>query len=145
MDVNPSPHIKPSKEAMAAIMSERRREREEAERQRPIDQAEGLEALKRLLPIAKGRSGQCRRVAAFLLAIYNGTRFPLDLTMLRGLDQKIFDDCLAVLRMDHIATQEVHTYFQNGGAIWERLAADWKIGSTKKDEPVGHGLMTSLA
>lgn len=130
MDVNPSPHIKPSKEAMAAIMAERRREREEAERQRPIDQAEGLEALKRLLPIAQGRSGQCRRVAAFLLGIYNGTRFPLDLTILRGLDQKIFDDCLAVLRMDHIATQEVHTYFQNGGAIWERLAADWKIGST---------------
>jgi len=130
MDVNPSPHNKPSKEAMAAIMAERRRERDDAERQRPIVQTEGLEALKRLLPIAQGSSGQSRRVAAFLLGLYNGIRFPLDLTKLRGLDQEIFNDFLAVLRMDHIATQEVHTYFQNGGEIWERLAADWKIGST---------------
>lgn len=130
MDANPSPHNKQSHGAMAAMMAERRRVREDAERLRPIVQAEGLEALKRLLPIAQGNSGQCRRVAAFLLGLYNGTRFPLDLTELRGLDQEIFNDCLAVLRMDHIAVQEVHTYFHNGGEIWESLADDWKIGST---------------
>lgn len=130
MDANPSPHNKPSQGSMAVMMAERRRQREETERLRSIVQAEGLEALKRLLPIAQGSSGQCRRVAAFLLGLYNGIRFPLDLTDLRSLDQEIFNDCLAVLRMDHLAAQEVHTHFQNGREIWERLAADWKIGST---------------
>lgn len=129
MDATPSSYNKPSHEARAAMMAARRCEREKMERLRPIVQAEGVEALKRLLPIAQGSAGQCRRVAAFLLGLYNGIRFPLDLSELRGLDQNIFNDCLVVLRMDHLAFQEVHTYFQNGGEIFERLAADWKIGT----------------
>lgn len=111
----------------AAAFAEMKREREEARRQLPEIRTAGLDALKRLLPIAQGSSGQCRYVAGFLLGIYNGDRFPFDLTSLRCLDRKIFNDCMAVLAMDYQPAQEVHCYFENGGEIWEQLAKDWGI------------------
>ena len=64
-------------------------------------------------------------IAAFLLGCYNGGRFPFDLTDFRMLDRELFDDCLAVLRMDHAPLKEVHRYFSNDGAIFEQLASDW--------------------
>lgn len=86
---------------------------------------EGEAALRRLLPIAQGHSGQCRDVAAFLLGLYNGQRFPFNLIDLRGLDLAIHNDCMAVLRMDHSPAQEVHKYFPDGGRLFEELAAQW--------------------
>ena len=50
-----------------------------------------------------------------------------DNTDLRRLDAELVDDCLAVLRMDVCPAREVHTYFENGSAIWEKLARDWGI------------------
>lgn len=111
----------------AAAFAEMKREREEAHRQLPEIRAAGLDALTRLLPIAQGSSGQCRYVAAFLLGLYNGDRFPFDLTNFRCLDRKIFKDCMAVLAMDYQPAQEVHCYFEHGGEIWEQLAKDWGI------------------
>lgn len=89
------------------------------------DRRLGEEALRRLLPIARRDTGQSRRVAAILLSLYNGHRFPLDMTNLRSLDYEIMEDCLAVIRMDSHAYQEVHRYFENGGQIFEQLAEDW--------------------
>ena len=87
----------------------------------------GIEALVRLVRIARGHSGQCRHVAGFLLGLYNGTRFKFDLTDFRCLDREIFDDCLEVLKLDHCPIREVHEYFHNGGRIWEDLAKQWGI------------------
>lgn len=89
------------------------------------DRVAGEAALRRLLPIAQGNTGQCERVARLLLGCYNGHRFPLDLTNLRSLDYEIMVDCLAVLRMDANPRQEVHQYFDNGGEVFEQLAKDW--------------------
>lgn len=90
--------------------------------------AEGRAALRRLFAIAHGDSGQCKPVAAFLLGLYNGHRFPFDLTNLRGLDTKIHEDCLAVLRLDHPCRKEIHHYFPHGGEAFERLAESWGLG-----------------
>jgi len=89
------------------------------------DRIEGEAALRRLLPIAQGNTGQSERVARLLLACYNGYRFPMRLNNMRSLDYEIMDDCLAVLRMDANAYQEVHRYFDNGGNVFEQLAKDW--------------------
>lgn len=86
------------------------------------DRIHGEKALRRLLPIALGDTGQSNRVARLLLGCYNGTRFPFDLCNLRSLDYEIMNDCLAVLRMDANALQEVHCYFDKGGKIFETLA-----------------------
>lgn len=93
----------------------------------PKIQEEGERALYRLLPIAQGFSGQCRYVAGFLLGLYNGQRFRFDLTDFRGVDHEIFNDCLAVLKMDMQPIQEVHQYFENGNELFEDLAERWKI------------------
>jgi hypothetical protein len=128
----------PSPEAQAAF-AKHRKEREEFQRALPSIRKEGEAALRRLLPITQGHSGQCRYVAAFLLGLYNGRRFPFDLTDLRCLDRAIFDDCMLVLRMDYAPAREVHTYFDNGGdeghKIFEGLAKSWGI----KDHLAGTG------
>lgn len=89
----------------------------------------GVLALARLLNIARSSvgTGQGRRIAAFLLGLYNGTRFKFDLTDFRSLDAEIFADCMLVLEMDSHPRQEVHRYFVNGSKIWEQLAVDWGI------------------
>jgi hypothetical protein len=90
---------------------------------------EGVAALKRLYVIALRDTGQSKVVASFLAGLYNGSRFPFDLTDLRRLDHAIFEDCMALLRMDaRQCEQEVHEYFDNGEAKWEQMIADWGLG-----------------
>lgn len=98
------------------------------------DREAGEAALRRLLPIAQRDTGQSSRVAAILLGLYNGRRFPLDLTNLRSLDYPILDDVMAVLRMDANALQEVHCYFDHGGLVFEKLADDWGFNEKARME-----------
>ena len=86
-----------------------------------------MEALHRLWKIANGNSGQCRYVARFLLGLYNGTRFPFDLTDFRCLDDEIFRDCLQVLALDHRPVSEVHVLLGVPGVAFEDLATDWRV------------------
>lgn len=102
-------------------------ERAKRQAERPEIEVKGREALGRLFTVAQGDTGQARRIAAFLLGCYNGTRFPFDLTNFRGLDYELFDDCMAVLRMDYQPQQEVHNYFDRGGQRFEKLASDWNL------------------
>ena len=87
----------------------------------------GPEALGRLLPVAFKDTGQSRVVARFLLSLYNGNRFPFDLTDFRCLDHGLFVDCMTVLHMDYFPVQEVHRYFAHGSEIWERMAKYWGV------------------
>jgi hypothetical protein len=112
---------------MIARIETYRAEQAAYQQQLPEIRAAGIEALRRLMTIAQCDSGQCRRVAAFLLGLYNGERFPFDLANFRILDSVIFNDCLTVLRMDYTPEWEVHRYFENGGKLFERLARDWDI------------------
>ncbi|NUT85926.1 hypothetical protein HNO91_05820 [Pseudomonas corrugata] len=96
---------------------------EEAER--PAIRAKGIKALQRLVPVALRDSGQSRIVGRFLLSLYNGSAFPFALTDLRGLDSSLWDDCLAVLRLDRRPELEVHEYIENGDDIWSQLKRAW--------------------
>lgn len=62
----------PHPPAVEAAFAEMAREREEAAAKLPGIRAAGVEALKRLVAVAQGNSGQCRHVASFLLGLYNG-------------------------------------------------------------------------
>jgi hypothetical protein len=90
-------------------------------------EAEGEAALRRLFDVANGHSGQCKIIARFLVGLYNGDRFPFDLTDFRVIDSALFDDCLAVLKMDAAPRREVHAFFPDGGHQFEKLAEDWGI------------------
>ena len=52
--------------------------------------------------------GQTRYVGRFLAGLYNGYRFPFDLTDFRCLDTSLFMDCLHVLIMDQRPKEEIH-------------------------------------
>jgi len=90
-----------------------------------------LEAPQRLWNIANGNSGQCKTVTRFLLGLYNGNHFPFDLTDLRTVDPKIFDDCLSVLRMDYASCKEIHDILGVPGRDFEALAEDWGIKAVR--------------
>ena len=69
---------------------------------------EQLSALADLWEMAKRDHGGAKVVGRFLLGLYNGRRFPFDLTDLRCLDQARFEQCIEVLRMDYTPRAEVH-------------------------------------
>lgn len=89
--------------------------------------AEQLAALQRLWKVANGHSGQCKYVAEFLLGLYNGTRYPFDLTTFRALDDSIVQDCLLVIEMDSKPQREVHLHLGCENGEFEQLAKDWSI------------------
>jgi hypothetical protein len=110
---------------MRTALEARARERDARRAELPAIRLEGEAALRRLLPIAQRDTGQSSVIARFLLNLYNGERFPFDMTDLRRLDYELFDDCMAVLKMDFQPAQEVHRYFKDGNAKWEALAINW--------------------
>ncbi|PYB93559.1 DUF7673 family protein [Pseudomonas fulva] len=93
--------------------------------ERPAIREAGTQALARLVPVALRESGQSRTVGRFLLGLYNGQDFPFNLTNLRCLDAGLFDDCLAVLRLDNVPELEVHDYLPNGQMIFNQLREYW--------------------
>ena len=106
---------------------------EKAQNERLTAREAGVTAIQRLYPVARRDTGQSRVVARFLLGLYNGTRFPFDLTDLRLLDNALFEDCMAVLRMDaRQCVQEVHCYFEDGSRKWEQMASDWGLAKADR-------------
>ncbi|EPG8859914.1 DUF7673 family protein [Klebsiella pneumoniae] len=68
------------------------------------------------------------------LPLYNSYRFRFNLVELRSLDFGLFDDCIAVLKMDYQPEVDVHERIENGSAIWESLASQWKNNETENDK-----------
>lgn len=90
-------------------------------------------ALDRVWKHAQGLTGQCRITSAFLLGLYNGRRFPFDLTSFRGLDDDLVRDCLIVLELDATPRAEVHELLEVPGAEFEALAQRWGLGAAPAD------------
>ena len=108
---------------------------------------QGFEALQRLYLLATDFHHDHGVVAArFLLGLYNGYRFPFDLTDLRLLDAASFQDAMAVLVMDaRLTRKEVHNYFAEGGKKFERLVQDWNITDIARLRETGDGSPTPRA
>jgi hypothetical protein len=96
--------------------------------------ANGAEALKRLMPVALRDTNQSKRVAGFLLNLYNGERFHFDMCFLGCLDHELFLDCITVLMMDFAPGPEIHDYFERGNIVFEQLAKDWGFKDYTKKE-----------
>ena len=109
-------------------------EAEQLARSREQLEAHGITSLQKLLPLAYGNTGQCRVIARFLAGLYNGQDFPFDLTDLRLLDDKLFEDCMVVLRMDaRLTRREVHQYFDRGSQKWEDFIGNWRMRESITD------------
>lgn len=109
---------------------------------RPVKvQADELEILSRFFFLAWQHSHSGAKVAAgLLLGMYNGTRFPFDLTDLRLLDEGNLNDALQLMRFDSRPRMEVHEWLDqlygrsDFGERFENLAHIWrKKGKCKKE------------
>jgi hypothetical protein len=110
------------------VLSAFAQEIERIRRQATIDRAAGEPALRRLVELCESRtSGQVRRIAGFLAALFNGEDYPYDLTSLRSLDLDLQLDCLRVLKMDMNPEKEVHCYFINGNQRFNALFSKFGI------------------
>ncbi len=90
-----------------------------------LNTIEGLKALQRLVEIAKGDSGQCRRVANFLLAWWNaGELGGFDFTDLWNVDGVIADDMVSVFAM--VARHHVYPNQFGLQADFEDLVRCWR-------------------
>lgn len=86
------------------------------------------EALFRLYEVTQRGTGQSRVVAVFSAGLYNGRAFPFDLTDLRVLDEKLFEDCMVVLHMDaRHCIHEIHNYFEDGDRRWNEMITEWNL------------------
>ena len=79
-----------------------------------------------------GTSG-ARAAAGVLLGLYNGSRFPFDLTELRLLDGKLLEAAIEVIRCDATRCEmEVHSWLNrvtgrtDFGQRFEHLAYEWR-------------------
>lgn len=96
---------------------------------RTMLETEGFEALQRLYAEAvhdeQEKGAVCARL---LLGLYNGSRFPFDLTDLRTLPSDLFEDAMLVVRMDaRVTRQEVHQYFAQGSKKFEDMVSDYRV------------------
>lgn len=90
---------------------------------------DGFEALQRLYAEAVGDEQEKGSVCArLLLGLYNGSRFPFDLTDLRLLPTELFEDAIQLIRMDaRLTRQEVHRYFLQGSKKFEDMVSDYRV------------------
>ena len=68
------------------------------------------QTIDRLLPIARGDTGGSSRVAQFLLSLWNGYRYRVDLQDLLYIDNDIFQDMIQVLNDLHQTNTQLDTY-----------------------------------
>ena len=98
------------------------------------DPDRGLDSLLQLVDVAEGDTEQAETGAEFLAGLYNGTDYRSDLTALRAPDDDLFEHCLAMLRLDHRPTFEVHGYFPGGEQRWQQIITRWNLD--KRPAPV---------
>jgi hypothetical protein len=95
-------------------------------------------ALKRLADLADNAPNNDALgniIKRFLLSMYNGEFYPLDVGLLRNLKQDTFEDCLVVLmlncrvdRHNHMRT-EIQYYLDDGFQRFERWAEAPRLGT----------------
>ncbi|HSV82420.1 MAG TPA: hypothetical protein VLK85_24770 [Ramlibacter sp.] len=87
----------------------------------------GLLAFDRLLRLAEERSRHARDIAAFVAAVWNNK--PLSLVTLRGLDQDVGDDMLAVLDAFRYARLQLAEHVEGGPRRVARVLNAWSRAS----------------
>ena len=100
-----------------------------------------LRALSRFFFLAwRHDHGGARVAARLILGLYNGTRFPFDLTDLRLLDGQMLEDAMALMLFDARIRMEVHDWLNkvygrgDFGERFEHLAHMWNLkGKCKKE------------
>lgn len=120
---------KPSREIPPEIFAQIEARQAALEQARAAARDQAIPALQVLVNAIRGNpgTGQVGRLIGFLAGLYNGPRFPFDMTDLRGLDHELGTACIAVLNYDRFSEREIHH--------WGVISAD-ELNALMKDD--GH-------
>ena len=91
------------------------------------------QTIDRLLPIARGDTGGSSRVAQFLLSLWNGYRYRVDLQDLLYIDNDIFQDMMQVLNDLHHTNTQLDTYLKENDI--KSVIKSW--GDVYRHQPCG--------
>lgn len=101
---------------------------EKAQEARKADLRGCLKSIEIALNWALKHDTSGARVFATLLAsMYNGNRVKFDVSDLKLLDCENFEHALNCMRICQELHREPHQFFENGGAVFERVIKDWKL------------------
>lgn len=78
-----------------------------------------------------GTSGG-RVFATFLASLYNGYRIKADVSDIRRLDSAAFEHLMNAMRLVFETNREPHTFFTNGGELFEQMIKDWGLEKRKR-------------
>lgn len=115
-----------------AFMASDTWEKAEAAREATLEQClDSLEHCMRLQAMHPGTSGG-RVMATFLASLYNGHRVKADVSDIRSLDRANFEHLLNVLRLCFECSSEPHTYFRDGGRLFEQMIESWGLEKKRR-------------
>jgi len=98
------------------------------EKSRNDAEIKGVPALHRLFNIAKSNSRQALVIRRFLLGLYDGARFPVNLNSLRYIDVTLIDDALLVLGMDAKSlSANIDDHIAKGSMFFEAWARNAEV------------------
>lgn len=78
-----------------------------------------------------GTSGG-RVMASFLASLYNGNRVKVDVSDIRRLDVANFEHLMNALRLSFEAHAEPHTFFKDGGRLFEEMIERWGLEKKRR-------------
>jgi hypothetical protein len=108
-----------------ALFAQRRAAMQQRQQDAAARFEDGLAAVRRLVQIAKGDTGQSRCAADFLLAWWNaGSCGSFDLTTLWAVDGEIADDMVAVFRL--VADRHEYPTAYGLAPDFEQIVAEWR-------------------
>lgn len=86
-----------------------------------------VDSANRLWKLANGDTGQSGVAAKFLLGLFNGYNYPFNLTLLRTVDDAVFNDCIQVLKLDKYKIMEIHHHIGKTSKQFDELATQWRM------------------
>lgn len=77
--------------------------------------------------VASSSSGGADALAQLLMSCYDSFKYPLDITELCRLDDKLYEHAINVIYLRTRENREPHSFFLDGGKLFNQIAADFRI------------------
>lgn len=106
---------------------------EKAEAARNAELAKCLDSLVECVRfVRQHHANSTRFIASVLCSLYNGDRVKVDLSGIGLIDMVWKEHVLNVIRLHYEAGREPHTYFKDGGRIFEEIIGEYRLEKRRR-------------
>jgi len=85
--------------------------------------------------VRQHHANSTRFIASVLCSLYNGDRVKVDLSGIGLIDMVWKEHVLNVIRLHYEGGREPHTYFENGGKIFEEIIDEYGLEKRRRRKP----------